>query len=772
MAEKKLNLILDGGAYKVSFTKDGKQQKVTLGNEKSLSLLAARNMTNQIEEIWEANYSSSMLKKMYQINEDVIKCGYSGQIIKYQCKSLELAMRIMHIDEYEDWQKEIQESNSISLDEVHNMEPLEILNVGCTATGKTRFILGVILNDNAMKNFAPSLTSIKETTACSIAYHINSRLKKFTEKNDFCIEVDLKDENEVLESIKMLVTEAAEEYIETIRNKSKDSENIAEIKSTAIKAVEKRLEMNYDKTFGLGQNNLNKEIASQIEKLIINGMVDYYGASKSISKKAEADEEYIIKQLIRDFNQNSLEITYDEIFAILNQYTGDENPFEKIVGLISDELMSNLKKFNAEYRKSVKEGNMFAVEGVCENELTLDLVSHIFGNKSKQRKGEYYTIEPLLKSAEIYFKVERLDIGREIILTDSIGINQGQKDSARLKEIATNRVQESIQKRKPEIVIYHTRILTNDDYMLDIIKNLNMQGFGKRTYVIAGRLDTVFNDRLSNDGYEIEEVDSTYFEEFIQELYQTYVEKDSVTLSTIIGERYLLCDKTNQLGKKLSSAEKFHSTSIFNMILESYINTKTEVPKYNDVNFVGMLHKNYICSKVYKRFLSSIPRMVPMEYSKMRWNTLQKAIETLYSNGYGFDILYPAIILKNIIAEEFSIEENALTLEKIFGDDTDTIKRRYLIEVAEVAQIVLVTGYRAFMIRLLRMRYDSGYRTDFNTSMTNDRKQNLQSMYSTCLEQGSLQGEFSLLIVLHIAWIRTQEFFEMKNTDGESRDRV
>ncbi|MHC1723920.1 MAG: hypothetical protein AB9836_12040 [Aminipila sp.] len=105
--------------------------------------------------------------------------------------------------------------------------------------------------------------------------------------------------------------------------------------------------------------------------------------------------------------------------------------------------------------------------------------------------------------------------------------------------------------------------------------------------------------------------------------------------------------------------------------------------------------------------------------------------------------------MKNIIAEEFSIEENALTLEKIFGDDTNTIKRRYLIDVAEVAQIVLVTGYRAFMIRLLRMRYDSGYRTDFNTSMTNDRKQNLQSMYSTCLEQGGLQGEFSLLIILH-----------------------
>ena len=34
MTELKTNMILDGGNYKLSYTKDGKQNKLTIGNEK------------------------------------------------------------------------------------------------------------------------------------------------------------------------------------------------------------------------------------------------------------------------------------------------------------------------------------------------------------------------------------------------------------------------------------------------------------------------------------------------------------------------------------------------------------------------------------------------------------------------------------------------------------------------------------------------------------------------------------------------------------------
>lgn len=762
MVETRLNLILDSGSYKISYSIEGKQQKATIGNEKTMTLLAARNICNEVEDLLDAKYSMEMLEKMHCINEDAIKCGRNGKVIKYQNKSIELVMKMMHADLYNEWYEKHQKSINEVAEDIKKLSPLEILNVGCTAAGKTRFILGVILSAKGLKNFVPSLTSIKETTACFIIYHINSLMNKISDDSDFSVEVELKNRDELIENIKGLIIEAAEEYIESIKNKSKDEDNIDCIRKAAIIAVSKRLEMNYDKTFGLGQRKINDDIANEIEKLMMIGMMEFYGNSKSISRNAETDEAYIIKQLIVEFNKNELAMSSDDIFKIIGQYEENGSLFMRIVDEVFEELMDDLYLFNKEYEVDTTVGQTFCLSGRSEDESTLGLVSHIFGNKSMQRLEGFYYLEPLLKSAEFYFNVESLKFfGREIIMTDSVGINQGQKDSARLKEIVTNRVQEAIQRRKPDIIIYHTRILTNDDYMLDIIKNLNMQGYGKKAYIVAGRLDTVFLDRITTDGLEIEDVDEAYFTQFIEEVRHTYIENDSATLNTIIEDRYLVCDKTNSLGKKVSSADEYHCDSVFEQIIQNSVEKCFSVSKYNDVNFVGFLENNFVCSNVYKQYLSHIPEMIPLNYSKMRWNTLQKAIETLFYNGFGFDVLYPAINVKNIIAVELSKEDTKYAFEKMFGEDAEAIKRRYLIEVADAAQIVLVSEYRTFMSRLLKMRYDIEFRTDLSTTMTNDRKYNLQRLYSTCLEQEGLHGEYTLMIVFHIAWIRTQQFFEI-----------
>ncbi|MFR3730736.1 hypothetical protein [Lacrimispora sp.] len=762
MAETKLNLILDGGSYKISYSIGGKQQKATIGNEKIMSLLAARNISNEIEDILDAKYSMEILEKMHRINEDAIKCGRNGRVIKYQNRSIELAMKIMYTDLYDEWFEKHQKSINDVLGDLMGLSPLEILNVGCTAAGKTRFILGVILSAKGLKNFVPSLTSIKETTACFIIYHINSLINKISDDKNFCVEVELKNRDELIENIKGLIIEAAEEYIESIKNKSKDEENLDCIRKAAILAVSKRLEMNYDKTFGLGQRKINVDIANEIEKLMMIGMMEFYGDSKSISRNADTDEAYIIKQLIIEFNKNGLAMGSDDIFKIVGQYEENGSLFIKIVDEVFRELMDDLDLFKKKYEVDTTIGQTFCLSGNSEDPSTLELVSHIFGNKGMQRLEDFYCLEPLLKSAEFYFNVENLkSFGREIIMTDSVGINQGQKDSARLKEIVTNRVQEAIQRRKPEIIIYHTRILTNDDYMLDIIKNLNMQGYGKKAYIVAGRLDTVFQDRVTTDGLEIGDIDESYFREFIEEVHHTYIENDSATLNTIIEDRYLVCDKTNSLGKRVVSASEYHSDSVFKQIIQNNVERSFSVSKYNDVNFVEFLESNFICSNVYKQYLAHIPEMIPLNYNKMRWNTLQKAIEILFYNGFGFDVLYPAINVKNFIAVELSKDETKSAFEKMFGEDAEAIKRRYLIEVADAAQIVLVSEYRTFMSKLLRMRYDNEFRTDLSTTMTNDRKYNLQRLYSTCLEREGLHGEYTLMIVFRIAWIRTQQFFEI-----------
>lgn len=40
-----------------------------------------------------------------------------------------------------------------------------------------------------------------------------------------------------------------------------------------------------------------------------------------------------------------------------------------------------------------------------------------------------------MKNAEFYFESAQISLDREIILSDSVGINQGQKDATRINEV-------------------------------------------------------------------------------------------------------------------------------------------------------------------------------------------------------------------------------------------------------------------------------------------------------------------------------------------------
>lgn len=100
-----------------------------------------------------------------------------------------------------------------------------------------------------------------------------------------------------------------------------------------------------------------------------------------------------------------------------------------------------------------------------------------------------------------------------------------------------------------------------------------------------------------------------------------------------------------------------------------------------------------------------------------------------------------------------------IEFEKKFAEKAEEMKKRYLLEVAEVAQIVLVTEYREFMKNLLDMRYDSKLRTNLSLTMTDDRKQNLHLLYQNCMKQNGIQGAYAMQMVFHIAWIRTLDFF-------------
>lgn len=747
MAEYKVNMILDGGNYKLSYTKDGKQNKVTIGNEKYITVMAARRVSSEVEELLQSDLSFDLLKKMRAINTDAEKCGYHSSVLKYQTISIELVAKVLYPEKYEDFLND--EYSIVKKEE----KPFEILNVGCTGSGKTRFILSAVLSPEALKNFVPALTSLRETTACSILYHINSAKVFIQDGYDFRVKTVLKNEEEIRYSIKGLIVEAVEEYLVTVKENCKSIEDIEELCERCRGAVVKRLEMNYDKTFGLGIRNINEILATSIEILTKDALMGFYGSSKSIDKLAIEDANYIIKQLVRDYDDDQFNISSEDVNTMLVGFD-----YSDMVEQLYEELIADLEKYNADYCQNGQVGEEIDYSGNTEDSSTLLYLSHVFGNKSKQRKGEFYTIEPIVKKAEFFLKSNKISYDREVILSDSVGINQGQKDAARINEVVFNRVQESVQNRKPDLILYHTKINNKDDYMLDVVKKLNAQGYGKSTFIVAGRLDEVFTTYITDNFIDESEVDEDMFDEFVTETKQIYVDSD-VTLNSIIGSHYFMCDKTNKLADKHLYARKYTCPNVLDEILVEKLNVGQTPCQYDDVDFMQIIERNNVAGNVYQRFLDSIPNMIPLLYSRMRWNTLQKAIEELRWNGYGFDVLYPAFNIKNAIADELSSDEIKAEFERLFGDDADEIKKRYLLEVADASQIVLVTEYRTFMKRLLDMRYDSSLRTNLGISMTDDRKHNLQRLYVGCLEQEGLKGAHALKIVFHIAWIRTLDFF-------------
>ena len=749
MAELKVNMILDGGNYKLSYTKDGKQNKATIGNEKNITVMAARKVSSEVEDLLQSDLSIDHFKKMRAINRDAEKCGYHGSVLKYQTLSIELAVKILYPQHYDEFMKD--EFSIIKKEE----NPFEILNVGCTGSGKTRFILSAVLSPEALKNFVPALTSLRETTACSILYHINSAKVDISEGFDFRVKIVLKNEEEIRYSIRGLIVEAVEEYIVTVKENCKAIEDIDELCKKCRVAVAKRLEMNYDKTFGLGIRSINEILATSIETLTKDALMGFYGSSKSIDKLAVEDPNYIVKQLVRDYDDDQFNISSEDINTMLVGFD-----YSDMVEHLYGELLADLEKYNAEYSQNGQVGEELDYCGDTKDSSTLLYLSHVFGNKAKQRKGDFYTIAPIVKRAEFFLKVNQFMYDREIILSDSVGINQGQKDAARINEVVFNRVQESVQNRKPDLILYHTKINNKDDYMLDVVRKLNAQGYGKSTYIVAGRLDEVFATYLTDNYIDKSEVDEDMFNEFMAETKQIYVDSDSVTLNSIIESHYFICDKTNKLADEYSYARRYTCPNVLDEILVERLNVAENTGQYDDVDFMQIIERNNIAGNVYQRFLDSIPDMVPLLYSRMRWNTLQKAIEELRWNGYGFDVLYPAFNIKNAIADELSSDEIKAEFVKLFGDDADEMKKRYLLEVADASQIVLVTEYRAFMKRLLDMRYDSSLRTNLGISMTDDRKHNLHRLYFGCLEQEGLKGAHALKIVFHIAWIRTLDYFE------------
>ena len=82
--------------------------------------------------------------------------------------------------------------------------------------------------------------------------------------------------------------------------------------------------------------------------------------------------------------------------------------------------------------------------------------------------------------------------------------------------------------------------------------------------------------------------------------------------------------------------------------------------------------------------------MVPMEYGKMRWNTLEKALDELYASRWGFDCLIPSMTLRRCLAGIMNREDIKKQMQDTFADRYDSILRDFLQEWTETAQTIMV----------------------------------------------------------------------------------
>lgn len=67
MAEYKINMILDSGSYKLSYSKGGKQNKVTIGNEKNITVMAARKISSEVEGLLNSELKLEHMEKCMRL---------------------------------------------------------------------------------------------------------------------------------------------------------------------------------------------------------------------------------------------------------------------------------------------------------------------------------------------------------------------------------------------------------------------------------------------------------------------------------------------------------------------------------------------------------------------------------------------------------------------------------------------------------------------------------------------------------------------------------
>ncbi|WP_342554219.1 hypothetical protein [Paenibacillus sp. FSL R7-0652] len=721
----KPNLILDNGAHKCSVTVDGKQQKITIAPFDEMSITLAKEIIRQVSDIMNAKYSFIQIIKLLDVSENL------PYLSRYSQKALHITLKLLH---QEEWREYIG-SNTVEKISGKTKNSLVILNIGCTSAGKTLGNLHAIIPRGYIKKFI-QLTTIKESTNFSIDNCVNPNNRDILNKEEFEVEFTLKTFDKAEEDIVSLVIEALQEILDTIKSEVKSNDSSEVIWDIAMAAACERLTINKDKTFDI--SNLvdfdNENIV--LEAILLKGIREY--STRSISYRDKLTDNQLKLDIVRDIKENVFKITIDDIAYIICE-TQD---FKKLTKHIHDQVYDAINKFSVKYDVSINYGQTISIKKRFDAVDTKDLISNVFGDKKQRKNNNFFSIDALISKAKLYFRNNEINNGEELTVVDGLGINQGQIPKGEEKKVAYNRVHAAIQQCNPDVIIYNTRLDSKDDYIIDVIQDLNDQGFKNRIYVIYGRVDIVLENHCDEDGLDIEDLSDTELASFEDYIEKQYLNKELISLGNLERSKVYLCDKPCKLSIKYSNEqfEKYTPKRILTNILEIYReNERTELIKLNKARIdqiISTLDNYSVFSNTYAMFKASIDVMVPMQYSLLRWNTLECGVRSLYYDGLGYASLYPSIVLKNCFAKQFNRKE----IQAVFGDDYDDILKALLNDWTNLAHLIIVTFYKYEFAQLLNMRFNYELRTMKSITLTDERKHIVRNILNTCVENDDLDG--------------------------------
>ncbi len=721
----KPNLILDNGAHKCSVTVDGKQQKVTIAPFDEMSITQANEIIRQVSDIMNAKYSFIQIIELLDVSENLF------YLSRYSQKALHITLKLLHQDEL----KEYVNSNAADKENEKTKISLVVLNIGCTSAGKTLGNLHAIIPQPYIKKFI-SLATIKESTNFSIDNCINPIDRNLVNKEEFEVEFTLKTSEKVEEDIVLLIIEALQEIFDTIKSEVKSNDNSEEIWDIALTAGCERLKVNKDKTFDISNLVDFDNENTILETILLRGVREY--STKSISYRDKLSDEQMKMDIVRDIKENLFKITIDDIAYIIHGI----QDFKNLTKDIYDQVYEAINNFSVKYDVIINYGQTICIKKRFDDIHTKDLVSNIFGDKKQRSNKEFFSIDALISKAKLYFRNNEINNGQELIVVDGLGINQGQIQKGEEKKVAYNRVHAAIQQCNPDVIIYNTRLDSKDDYMIDVIQDLNEQGYKNRVYVIYGRADVVLENHCDEEGLDIEDLSDREIENFEEYIEKQYLNKELISLGNLEKSKVYLCDKPCKLSTKYSNEqfEKYTPKRILTNILEIYReNERSERIKLNKARIdqiINTLDNYSVFNNAYTMFKASIDGMIPLQYSLLRWNTLECGVRSLYYDGLGYASLYPSITIKNCFAKQL----NRTEIQAVFGNDYDDILKVLLNNWTNLAHLIMVTFYKYEFAQLLNMRFNYELRTMRTFTLTDERKHIVRNILNTCMENDDLDG--------------------------------